>query len=99
MFGFFTYPMKVTKALFALGWTPDTLPNSLDPTWGGLVRALRSNGVSVELAARMLDGALQRDRDCMEFINEKSGVYGMMFFGVPAHWDQGHTNDHPKSLK
>ncbi len=92
MFGFFTYPMKVGNALFRLGWTPETLPHSLDPVWGSLIRTLRSNGVSVDQAAAMLDRALLEHKDGLEFIVSKSGAYGLMFFGCSAEWDAGQFN-------
>jgi hypothetical protein len=78
--------MKVARGLLALGWTTETLPSSLNPTWGGLIRALRSNGVSVDKAASELDRALQGQYDSIEFISEHSGQYGLLFFGTPEQW-------------
>jgi len=81
--------MKVSKALFELGWTPESLPDARDPSFGSVVRTLRSNGVSVEDAAKYLDGALQGDRASLEFVNDNSGAYGMMYFGTQKLWDEG----------
>ncbi len=92
MFGFFTYPMKVSSELQKLGWSTATLPNALDSTWGGLIRALRSNGVTVKDASLWLDGALEGDIPSLERVYKNSGLYGMMFFGSADDWQAGNFN-------
>lgn len=93
MFGFVTYPHKVTRRLFDLGWSPETLPEPSN-AWLSLIHALRKNGVPAEQAADWLDLALQGDRPALETIDRYSGVYGMMFFGTPKMWDE-----HPEMFR
>ena len=86
MFSRFTYPMKVSKALFRLGWTPESLPSSMDHGFYQVIQTLRSNGVGADEAARLLDGALQGDHDCLRQVTAKSGVHGLMYFGDEDDW-------------
>ncbi|MCA1653972.1 MAG: hypothetical protein ABR588_02235 [Sphingomicrobium sp.] len=74
MFGSITYPMKVSKALFRLGWTPESLPPAMDSGFRQVIMGLKTNGVDADAAARLLDGALQGDLECLRAVNEKSGL-------------------------
>ena len=85
MLSFFTYPNKVQKELFRLGWTPETLP-TISNTWLQVIHALRKKGIAAERAARELDLALQGDVDSLEWVTANTGLWGTMFFGTEKQW-------------
>ncbi len=87
MFGFLTYPHKVTKRLFELGWSPQTLPE-ISNAWLQMLHGLRKNGIDARRAGNWIDKALQGDIDYLQKINDNSGVFGMMFWGVRKNWDE-----------
>ena len=87
MFGFLTYPHKVTKRLFDLGWRPETLPPTTQ-AWINMIHGLRKNNVDAQTAGSWIDRALQGDIVYLEKINENSGLYGMMFWGVRKNWEE-----------
>lgn len=86
MFGFFTFPHKVTVALESYGYSRHTIPFTQE--WAGLIHAFRKAGYPPERAANIIADAFLQEPEALAEATAIGGVYAIAVFTAspPPRW-------------